>query len=553
MLRRLPLLLLLALVVALPFLARPKREAAAAAEVTLVVITPHNEAIRHEFARGFVRWYRERTGRTVALDWRVIGGTSEITRFLESEYVAAFRNHWTGQLGRPWSSDVETGFARARLLEDASALAKEARAAFLASEVSCGIDVFFGGSTYDFVREADAGRIVPTAVVREHPDWFREAVIPRTFAGEEYWDRDGRWVGNVLSSYGILYNRDSLRRLGLESPPRQWEDLADPRLAGEVALADPTKSSSMAKAFENVIQQAMQRRALELAVADPVQAVRDPAALEARAIREGWLAGLRTLQKIGANARYFTDSSQKPPIDVAQGDCAVGICIDFYGRAQAEVTEQRGPGGARLGFVTPRGGTVGSVDPIAVLRGAPHRAVAEAFIEYTLTMEGQKLWNFRPGADGGPEHYALRRLPVRRDFFAHEEWRALRSDPEANPYSEEEPLVYRPERTAHLFRELAFVIRVMVLDTHVELARAWRAIAAAPEPAKRRAMMELQTLADVSYERAAIDIKRALSSKDRTAELTLAKELGDIFRRNYAAAEALALSGVDGSAPGSSR
>ena len=39
---------------------------------------------------------------------------------------------------------------------------------------------------------------------------------------------------------------------------------------------------------------------------------------------------------LAANARYFTDSSQKPPIDVAQGDCAAGICIDFYGRAQAE-------------------------------------------------------------------------------------------------------------------------------------------------------------------------------------------------------------------------
>ena len=64
----------------------------------------------------------------------------------------------------------------------------------------------------------------------------------------------------MLSSYGMIFNRDSLRRLGFDRAPAQWEDMADPRLAGEVALADPTKSGSVAKAFENIIQQQMQRR-----------------------------------------------------------------------------------------------------------------------------------------------------------------------------------------------------------------------------------------------------------------------------------------------------
>lgn len=535
------LLAALALVIALPFLLRPKRPTVGQADDTVVVITSHNEAIRHEFGLGFARWWRERTGRTVAVEWRVIGGTSEITRFLESEYVAAFRHYWTERLGRSWSAGVQAGFMQARLPADAALELKEARAAFLAAEVGCGIDVFFGGSTYDFVREADAGRIVPMGVVRRHPEWFRDEVIPRTFAGEEYWDREGRWVGNVVSSYGILYNRDSLRRLGLEQPPRDWADLTDPRLIGEVALADPTKSSSMAKAFENVIQQAMQRRLMTLRVANLERTAREPGAIEAQAVREGWTEGLRTLQLIGANARYFTDSSQKPPVDVAQGDCAAGICIDFYGRAQAEVTGTRETGAPRLGFVTPRAGTVGSVDPIAILRGAPHRELAEAFVEFTLTMDGQKLWNFRPGTAGGPERYALRRMPVRRDFFAHAEWHAQRSDPEANPYGEAEPLVNRPERTAHLFRELAFVVRVMTLDTHDELVRAWRAIGAAPEPARSRALAALQDFSTVNYDEAGGRIKAALASPQRADELTLARELGDVFRGNYARAEKLAI------------
>ncbi len=531
MLKRAIILLMLAAIVALPFLLRPEQRRAERADDVLTIITPHNEAIRHEFGLGFREWYREKTGRTVALDWRVIGGTSEIARFLESEYVAAFRNYWTGELGRSWSSEVQAGFANARLGANASAEARAAREAFLASDVSCGIDLFFGGGSYDFMLQAEAGRIVPMQH-SEGREWLDEAVVPLEFAGERYRDPAGRWVGNVLSSYGIIYNRDALRRLGIEQPPERWRDLADPRLIGEVALADPTKSSSIAKAFENVIQQEMQRRA---------RAGAGSAEDEAVAVREGWLAGLRWLQLIGANARYFTDSSQKPPIDVAQGNCAAGICIDFYGRAQAEVAAQRsGTGEGRLGFSTPLGGTVPSVDPIAILRGAPHREVAEAFVDFTFTLEGQKLWNFRPGTPGGPERYALRRLPVRRDFYENEEWKTFRSDPDEHPFEEDEQLVYRAERTGHLFREMSFIIRVMALDTHGELQRAWRAVAAAEGSAKEEALAVLQDLSAVTYERAEGEIKRALSSKNKAEELALGKRLGDLFRANYRRAEAMA-------------
>src|SRR5690606_20799824 len=110
---------------------------------------------------------------------------------------------------------------------------REAREAFLASDVGCGIDLFYGGGSFDFIRHARAGRLVDSGILRLRPEWFTDEVIPRTFAGEEYWDEEGRWVGVVLSSFGILMNRDSLARLGAETPPRAWADLADPRYAGE--------------------------------------------------------------------------------------------------------------------------------------------------------------------------------------------------------------------------------------------------------------------------------------------------------------------------------
>jgi iron(III) transport system substrate-binding protein len=536
MLRQTIIILALVATVALPFALRPKQVSTEKADETLVMVTPHNEAIRHEYARGFREWYLARTGKTVAIDWRVLGGTSEIARFLEGEYVASFQNIWTQRLGKKWSVEVQAGFQNPKLAANASATAKEARAAFLASEASCGIDLFFGGGTYDFDKQAKAGRIVDSGIFKKHPEWFTDAVIPRTYAGEEYWDKEGRWIGSVLSAYGVIYNRDSLKRLGIEHEPQQWTDLQDPRLMGEVALCDPTKSGSIAKAFENVVQQQMQRRLHALAAENPNV---DAKAREARAVREGWIAGLRLLQIIGANARYFTDTSQKPPIDVAAGNCAVGMCIDFYGRQQEEAVRRRGFS-ERIGYSSPAGGSVSSVDPVALLRGAKDKEVAVAFIEYVLSMEGQKLWNFQVGTPGGPERFALRRLPVRRDFYAHQEWLKLRSDPEAQPYEQKEQLIYRNEWTGGVFREMAFVIRIMCQDTHNELTSAWRAINAAPPAARAEALAVLADLSAVDYDRTGKEIRAALGSKNKVDEIKMANELGAMFRRNYERAEAMA-------------
>ena len=524
------IVLTLLVTLVLPFALRPTTPTSGVAEDNLVVITPHNEAIRHEIGLAFVRWYRARTGRTVALDWRLIGGTSEIARYLEGEYTAAFQYHWVNTLHRPWSNEVLHGFSRETLPSTAPEVVQQARAAFLASNVGCGIDLFFGGGSYDFIRQAQAGRLVASEVFQKHPEWFTDEVIPPAFAGEAFWDPRGRWVGTVLSSFGIIANRDSLLRLGVNTPPGAWTDLADPRFFGEVALADPTKSGSMAKAFENVIQQQMQRVvAGRLAALGEVnEATRRSAELDAVAV--GWSEGLKLIQQIGANARYFTDSAQKVAIDVAAGDCAVGMGIDFFGRQQQEAVRRRGADD-RVTYVSAVGGAVASVDPVGLLRGAPHRAVAEAFIEFSLSMAGQKLWNLKPGAPDGPVYFALRRLPVRRDFYTLPDIAAERSDPDENPYGPQDRLIYQPERTGRLFREMAFVIRIMCLDTQPELKRAWRALIAAGMPAE--ALAVFQDLKAVSYAATQGRIRAALKSTDKVEELLLAKDLAQIFRNQY--------------------
>ncbi len=548
MTRNLGLFFLLAVVLALPFALRPDPDggmrvaggAGAEKMDTVVIISPHNEAIRHEFEAGFRRVYRERTGREVLLDWRLIGGTSEITRYLEGEYIASFQNHWTRTLGKPWSATVQAAFADGRLAKDAPEEAKAARAAFLASEAGSGIDIFFGGGAFDFISQARAGRLAAMhAGGGAKPDWMDEAVVPVKHAGDDFRDPEGRWTGAVLSSFGIVYNRDAIARLGVPEPSA-WSDLADARYLGQVALADPTKSGSMNKAFENVLQQKIHevvRARLSVARYATEEA---RAAAEKAAVAEGWVEGLRLLQAISANARYFTDSAQKVPVDVAAGNCAAGMCIDFYGRQQAEALERRADS-SRLTYVSPPGGTVFSVDPVGLLRGAPNAAGAQMFIDYVMSREGQRLWNQKPGTEGGPERYALRRLPVRKDAYDEPGLAERRSDPTEMPYEIADPLVYRPEWTAGLFGELRFIMRVMCLDSHPELVAAWREVSAAGNPPE--ALAVLRDMSAVDYAAASGRIKTALRAKDRVEELKLARDLGEAFREQYRLAAELARAG----------
>ncbi|MFM8981327.1 MAG: hypothetical protein ACKOLA_00180, partial [Spartobacteria bacterium] len=59
--------------------------------------------------------YKAKTGRSIRLDWRTPGGTSEIARFLAGEYLAAFENVWE-KSGRRWDSMVASAFDSAKVV-----------------------------------------------------------------------------------------------------------------------------------------------------------------------------------------------------------------------------------------------------------------------------------------------------------------------------------------------------------------------------------------------------------------------------------------------------
>jgi ABC-type Fe3+ transport system substrate-binding protein len=391
----------------------------------------------------------------------------------------------------------------------------------LESKVGCGINVFFGGGSYDYAQQAAAGRLVACGILGD-PKQFPQSLcrFPQTVGGEPYWDPQGRWAGCALSAFGICSNTDALRRIGFEGTPHRWSDLALPSLRGAVALADPTQSGSAAKAFELIIQQQIAE-----AGGDPV---------------EGWKRGLCLIRRIAANARYFSDSATRIVWDVESGDAAAGMAIDFYGRMQSEAV-QRPDGTSRMSYVTPEGGSSFGADPIGLLRGAPSPELAREFISFALSPEGQKLWNWKVGTPGGPLKYALRRLPILPELYAPQ-WKPLRSDPGVDPYAwaQAHP-PYRPEWTGALFRSISFIIQAMAIDPHDELCDAWDALIENGFPPQATALFD--DVEAVDYATATNVLKPALASGQKIEIARLSKTLYDRFRAQYQQVAALARAG----------
>jgi ABC-type Fe3+ transport system substrate-binding protein len=496
-------LLAMAAIIAAPILLRPAASARTSdyeKKDRLVIITPHVETLRYELETAFVRWMKQKHGRSVVIDWRIPGGTSEIIKVVNSEYAGAGKRS------------------------------------------GIGIDLMLGGGPIEYGGLKQSGYIVasdpsgnfgPAAVKAAHPDWFSDGAIPAAVAGQNYYDPDMAWAGTCLSAFGICWNKENLERRGI-SPPVTWSDLTSPAYENQLAVSDPTKSGTVAAMFDNILQ---------MSIAKSVAAGKaggEPAANEPVWISRGWDAGLREIRCIGANSRYWTDSSTKIPLDVSQGEALAGMCVDFYGRNIIErLTKVNGA--SRLGFIAPLGGTTISPQPVAMFRGAANPELATRFIEFILSLEGQKLWGLKAGAPGGPEKMALRNMSLRRDYYVPEILKDA-ADPELRPLEPGIAFVYEGKYTGALFFSIRFLIRAMCIDPHLELKEAWHELIAHDFPPQATAAFE-ELPAAAGYDTVATTIAPVLKSKDPLAAAQLARELSGRFRAQYLKVRDLAREG----------
>jgi ABC-type Fe3+ transport system substrate-binding protein len=372
----------------------------------LIIVTPHVEGIRREFAEAFSDWHQRNFGRPVFVDYRLYGGTSEIVRYFESARDSVFARQGTYK-----------------------------------------IDLVWGGGDYLFDRQLKRpGFLEPIKLSEET---MRRVFPNQEFNGIPLYDlQDGTWWGTALSSFGICYNKHVCAYLGA-GEPQTWSDLRDPRFSSWLVMADPTRSSSAKQAFMTVVERAM---------VDAVEA--------GKSEDEGWAVGMGLIRQMAANARFFTDASSTVPGVIGSGDAAAGMTIDFYGRSQVQAIGEH-----RMGYVEPRGATAINPDPIAVVRGAEHKDVAIRFVEFVLSDEGQRLWNVRAGAPGGPRLTSLRRLPISPSVYRD---MSSFTDP-VNPYAETVAF-HTDNRRKGTFTILGELIQMSCIDVLDELRETRRAI-----------------------------------------------------------------------------
>ena len=356
------------------------------ADAELVLVSPHWEGVRYEFEEGFQRWYRQETDAEVDLKWLDVGGTSDIVRFIRSE--------------------------------------------FKSKPEGIGVDLLFGGGTDPFEELKRQSFLQQCRL----PDEIAGALTAQ-INGVPLFDRDGRWYAAAMAGFGIIYNRDVLGRLDLPEP-QTWEDLAAPAMQSWVGSADPRKSGSVHVMYEIILQ------------------------------GYGWQRGWEIITALGGNVRGFTAAGSQTPQDVALGEVAYGLAIDSYAWAQ-----QRQSGRDVIGYVMPEDVSVFTGDGIAVLKGAPHPATAEAFVAFVLSETGQKLWLLRKGDPEGPKRFELGKFSVLPQLYGQVGDRAAVP---VNPFAVKSKLRYDAEKGAVRWEVVNDLIGSQIIDRHEMVVRAWR-------------------------------------------------------------------------------
>jgi ABC-type Fe3+ transport system substrate-binding protein len=343
---------------------------------------------------------------------------------IKYEFERAFKAHYQRETGRTVELEwMDVGGTSETL--------RFIRSEFKNKPTGIGIDIFFGGGLDPYLALKKLNLLEPYTLPRE----LLEKIPPR-LGGIPLYDPDHTWYGPTLAGFGIVYNKVVLKLAKLPVITT-WEGLASPATFGWVGSSDPRKSGSVHMAYEIILQ------------------------------AYGWEKGWRIITGLGANVRNFTNSASQVPKDVTIGEVAYGLAIDFY--AWAQVKEA---GADKIGFVMPANLTIINPDCIGILKGAPNRTVAEAFIRFTMSDAGQKLWILAAGSADGPQRFHLNRFSVFPSLYqALPQTAAVK----LNPFSWQSDFAFDAKLGSDRWAIVNDLIGALVIDQKEHLSRAWKA------------------------------------------------------------------------------
>lgn len=165
----------------------------------------------------------------------------------------------------------------------------------------------------------------------------------------------GHYVSAIyMGILGFGVNTERLAKLGIKEVPKCWKDLTDPRLKGEVQIADPQSAGTAYTALATFVQLWGEEKAFDF------------------------------LKALHPNVSQYTKSGVTPSRNAARGETAVGI-----GFLHDYALEKRQ--GAPLELVVPCEGTGYELGGVSILKGARNIDNAKLFVDWALSKEGQEL------------------------------------------------------------------------------------------------------------------------------------------------------------------
>lgn len=376
------------------------------------------------------------------------------------------------------------------------------------------VDVLWGGGDLTFNRLLGSPHsiLVPLDLAADVLDNIPQSLHGQDFYGlkkDDQKDSGGQdrplarrsiyWVGSALSGFGFLVNTGMMRKCRIDQP-QKWEDLGDDSLTDLLVLADPGQSGSVASTYLNIVKTA-----------------------------PTWSEGWAKLVMVLSNAKRISDSAGAAANAPVLGDALVASCIDFYGLMRvAEAPDE-------LSYVSPEGQTTFGSDPIGILRGAPHPAIAERFVNFVMSAQGQALWAVRVGSEHGPVRNVLGRQPIRKDVYATYADRLAPSI--VNPYQAGMAMAVVPQMNRinfGVFRNLVVAAAVDNTDYMRAARRRLNELARDPsaqdEYRRRLAIFtSLPADADAIAKMGAV----ADRTKDLVGQYEVARSWRDFFRHNF--------------------
>lgn len=204
-------------------------------------------------------------------------------------------------------------------------------------------DVWFGGPSLGPATAAQDGFIEPyvSPNAGDIPDTLQSG--------------DGVWTGIYIGALGFCSNAEFLTELGVE-PPASYDDLLNPALVDNIAMADQRTSGTAATAAANLV-----------------------------ALLGSEDAALGYLGELDSNIFQYTRSGSAPGRMAAQGEVAAAIvfshdCVAF----ELET-------GVDLHVTFPAEGTGFEVGQVSLIANAGSPNAARAFIDWALTPAAQEI------------------------------------------------------------------------------------------------------------------------------------------------------------------